>query len=74
VGAHPEVWRFATAPSPIVDRFAARFGVNVIREADTTITHNLKTAVIDARGRMVRLFDDNAWSAHELAEALRRAL
>ena len=48
--------------------------MNVIREADTTITHNVRTAVIDARGRVARIFDGNDWSATELIEALRQAL
>ena len=52
LGADPAVWRFATAEEAIVDRLAARFGVNVIREKDGTITHNLRTAVIDPSGRV----------------------
>ena len=30
--ANPAVWRFATAEEAVVDRFAATFGVNVIRD------------------------------------------
>jgi protein SCO1/2 len=72
--ADPAVWRFATAPEEVVDRFAAAFGVNVIREADRTITHNLRTAVIDAVGRVVSIHDGNTWTADELAGELERAL
>ena len=50
VGADPKVWRFATADESTVDRLAAEFGINVIREKDGTITHNLRTAVIDPAG------------------------
>jgi protein SCO1/2 len=74
VGADPAVWRFATASPEIVDRLAATFGINVIREKDRTITHNLRTTVIDARGRVARIFDNNEWSAAEMADALRLAL
>jgi protein SCO1/2 len=74
LGADPAVWRFATAPPEIVDRMAATFGINVIREKDKTITHNLRTAVIDSHGRVARIFDNNEWSAAELMEALRQAL
>ena len=70
LGADPTVWRFATADEEVVDRFAARFGVNVIREKDATITHNLRTAVIGPDGRVSRILDDNAWSADDLARAL----
>ena len=74
VGADPAVWRFATAPPEVVDRLAATFGINVIRETDTTITHNLRTAVIDTRGRVSQILDNNEWSAEALVDALRRSL
>jgi protein SCO1/2 len=72
--ADPKVWMFATAEEAIVDRFAARFGVNVIREKDGTITHSLRTAVIDASGRVTAIFDNNAWTADELVHELKAAL
>jgi cytochrome oxidase Cu insertion factor (SCO1/SenC/PrrC family) len=46
----------------------------VIREGDATITHNLRTAVIDAEGHVVSIHDGNAWTANELAGELERAL
>lgn len=73
VGADPAVWRFATAEEAIVDRLAAEFGINVIREKDGTVTHNLRTAVIDPSGHIVSIVDNNAWTADELASALRHA-
>ncbi len=73
VGAGPG-WRFATAPAAIVDRFAAEFGVNVIREADHTITHNLRTAVIGPDGRVVATYSGNDWTAETLVADLIRAL
>ncbi len=74
LGADPALWRFATADEAIVDRFAVQFGVNVIREKDGTITHNLRTAVIDPEGRVRAILDNNAWTADELARALRDAV
>ena len=73
-GADPAVWRFATAQEEIVDRLAATFGVNVIRETDGTITHNLRTAVIDPEGRIVSIHDSNAWSASSLVDELKAAV
>ena len=67
-------WRFATAPAPIVDRFAAEFGVNVIREADGTITHNLRTAVIGPDGRVIATYSGNDWTADAIVDDLRHAL
>lgn len=73
VGAGPS-WRFATAPAAVVDRFAAEFGVNVIREADTTITHNLRTVVVGPDGRVAAAHSGNDWTAAALVDDLRRAL
>jgi len=72
--ADPAVWRFATADERLVDRLAATFGVNVIRETDGTITHNLRTTVIDPRGRIVSIHDSNAWSAATITDGLRAAI
>lgn len=74
LGADPAVWRFATAPREVVDRFAAAFGVNVIREPDRTITHNMRTAVIGPDGRVVSVHDGSDWTAEQLVADLRRAL
>ena len=74
LGADPDVWKFATAPEDVVDRFAASFGVNVIREKDGTITHNLRTAVIDPAGRVYAIHDGNSWTSAQLVDELKRAL
>ena len=73
-GADPGVWRLASAEEAVVDRLAAEFGINVIRERDGTITHNLRTAVIDPAGRVVSIHDNNAWTAAELAASLTHAV
>jgi len=73
-GADPAVWRFATAEEAIVDRMAATFGVNVIREKDGTITHNLRTAVIDSLGRIISIHDSNAWTASAIVDELKAAV
>ena len=72
--ADASIWRFATAPRDTIDRFAAAFGVNVIREADATITHNLRTAVIDPAGRIAAIYDGTDWTADHIVADLRRAV
>jgi protein SCO1/2 len=67
-------WVFATAARDAIDRFAATFGVNVIREADRTITHNLRTAVVAPDGRIAVLRSGNDWTAEDLLGDLRRTL
>ncbi len=74
VSADPSVWRFATADEAIVDRLAAQFGINVIREKDGTITHNLRTAIIDPSGRVAAILENNAWTAEQLVAGLKDAL
>jgi protein SCO1/2 len=74
LGAHPARWRFATAPAATIDRFAAHFGVNVIREADRTITHNLRTALVGPDGRIAAIHGGSDWTADQLVAELRRAL
>lgn len=74
LGADPKVWRFATAEEATVDRLAAEFGVNVIREKDGTITHNLRTAIVTPAGNIHSIVDSNAWTAHELVSGLKNAL
>lgn len=72
--ADPAIWRFATAPREQVDHFAAHFGVNVIREPDGTITHNLRTAVIGPDGRVVRVYEGSEWAPDDIVADLGRAL
>ena len=67
-GALPRPTRHA------VDRLAAEFGVNVIREKDGTITHNLRTAIVAPTGRVTSILDNNAWTADELVAGLKHAL
>jgi len=74
VAANPSVWRFATAGEEVVDRLAATFGVNVMREKDGTVTHNLRTAVIDPQGRIVSIHDSNAWTAASIVDELKTVL
>jgi protein SCO1/2 len=73
LGADPAVWQFATASPAVVDRFAATFGVNVIREADRTITHNMRTAIVGADGRLVAIHDGSDWTVEQVLDDLRRA-
>ena len=74
LGADQARWRFATAPVETIDRFAATFGVNVIREADKTITHNLRTGVIGPDGTVVAVYNGSDWTADQVVGDLIRAV
>lgn len=75
VGADPELWSFVTGTREAIDRFAGAFGVATMRE-DGTITeiiHNLRTAVIDADGRLVTILNGNDWRPEQLLAEIRKA-
>lgn len=74
-GADPAFWSFVTGEQEAIDRLGAAFGVSIIREdADLTeIVHNLRTAVIDREGRLVKVFTGNEWTPEELLDTMRRA-
>jgi protein SCO1/2 len=73
LGADPAVWTFLTGDRITTDRVAARFGVGVIRSADdpATITHNLRTALVGADGRLVRFYAGNDWTPGQVLADLR---
>jgi protein SCO1/2 len=72
LGADPAVWTFATAPRDTVDAFAARFGLEVIRDPTNPadITHSLRTALLDRQGRLVVVLNGNGWSDEDALAAL----
>ena len=75
VGADSTKWSFLTGDAKSVERFALRFGVSVIREGNATeIVHNLRTAVVDRNGRLVRILSGTDWQAQELVAELRNVV
>jgi protein SCO1/2 len=66
------VWSVLTGERDAIDRFASQFGVSTIREdGSTEIVHNLRTALIAADGRLVKVFNGNEWTPGELLASLR---
>lgn len=74
IGADPALWEYLTGDVNSVERFAAKFGVSIIRNpADVRdITHNLRTAVIAPDGRLVEILSGNEWTPAEAVAAIRR--
>lgn len=74
LGADPTRWTFLTGERDKIDQFARRFGVTIIRESDAPIdiAHSLRTAVIDAKGNLIRLYTGNEWTPDELLAYLRQ--
>ena len=67
-------WTFLTGDRDDVDQFAARFGVSVSRALNDArdITHNLRTAVIGADGKLVKVYTGNDWSPDQILADLKK--
>ena len=74
-GADPALWSYLTGSAAAIDRVTSRFGVSTIQEKDAnTLTHNLRTAVIDPHGRLVKVYSGNEWTTDALLDDLKDAL
>src|SRR3954471_9057551 len=75
-GADPRVWSYLTGDAAAIDHLTSRFGVSTIDEKDApdTVTHNLRTAVVDPKGRLVKIYSGNEWTVDGLLTELRDAL
>jgi protein SCO1/2 len=74
VNADPAVWTFLTGDVDTIDHLAAEFGVGILRDPQnaTNITHNLRTTLIGADGRLVKVYSGNDWTPAEMLAELRR--
>ncbi len=74
-GADPRTWSYLTGQPAAIEHFTSRFGVSTILEKDgaETITHNLRTAVVDPRGRLIKIYSGNEWTVDALLADLRDA-
>lgn len=74
VGADPAVWHYLTGDLTAIERFAAQFGVSIIRNpADARdIAHNLRTALIAPDGKLVDIFSGNEWTPADALVAIRK--
>jgi protein SCO1/2 len=74
LGADPRVWHFVTGARADVLAFAKRFGVMTEPgESDGLVVHNLRTAIVDSEGRLVKVHSGNMWTPAELVADLKAA-
>jgi protein SCO1 len=66
--ADSKTWAFLTGDRDDIDRFAARFGVSVVRALSDQrdITHNLRTAIVDGEGKLVKVYIGNEWTPEQV--------
>jgi protein SCO1/2 len=73
LGADPKRWTFLTGDRDEIDKFAMRFGVSVARDLKNPIdiTHNLRTAIVDAKGNLVKAYTGNEWQPDQVIADLK---
>lgn len=71
----PRHWSFLTGELIDITAITEQFGQQFWREGpDQSISHNLRTVVVDARGRVQAIIRENKWKPEELvAEILKAA-
>ena len=72
-GYEPQHWTFATGDLVEITAIADQFGCQFWHDETGSISHNLRTAVIDASGRVQRIFQGNTWSSDELVQEMVKA-
>lgn len=67
-------WTFLTGDRDDVDQFAARFGVSISRALNDArdITHNLRTAIINADGTLAKVYVGNDWTPEQVVADLKK--
>jgi protein SCO1 len=67
-----EHWLFAVASTEVLQQLAPLCDLHLTKE-NGSISHNLRTVVLDPQGKVVCQFDGNSWTGEHLAEAMRQA-
>ena len=65
-------WSFGVLSANTLSNIAPRLDLRIVPDSDG-FSHNLRTVVLDATGRIHRQFDGNGWTATELAKTLLEA-
>jgi protein SCO1/2 len=71
-GAEAARWTFATGPLMDVTAIGDQLGLTFWHE-EGSISHNLRAAVIDASGRVQKIFIGNEWTPEEFVAEMRKA-
>jgi protein SCO1/2 len=76
VKADPAIWSFLSGDAVTTERFAGKFGVTVMRDPKEApdVAHNLRTAVIGADARVIKMYSGNEWTPGEILADLQKAV
>ena len=72
-GADLGHWMFATGEPLDLTAIGEQFGLLVSRDENNSISHNLRAVVIDASGRVRKIFIGNEWKPDELVVEMLKA-
>ncbi len=65
-------WLFTSAPAKTLAMLGPSLDLMVVHQGQS-ITHNLRTVVLDTHGRIYKQFDGNQWTPEDLAAAVTAA-
>jgi protein SCO1 len=69
----PAHWTFATSTLADVSSIGDLFGLAFWHDSTGSITHNMRTAVIDANGKFQKLFEGKDWTSADLVAEMVKA-
>jgi len=72
-GADPAHSTFATGAVRDITALGEQFGLVFLKDQGGIINHNLRTIVIDASGRVQKIFTGNTWQPQELVAEITKA-
>jgi len=70
---NPARWDFVTGDLVEITAIADGFQMEFWHDPSGSLSHNLRTAVIDASGRLQRLFAGNQWTSDDLVAEITKA-
>lgn len=71
-GTNEDRWLFASMPTNVLANIAPKLGLKVVSEGGS-ISHNLRTVVLDPQGHIFWQINGNSWTPDQLVDAIRKA-
>ena len=72
-GYDPERWTFVTGELIDITAICEQLGLNFWHDENGLISHNLRTAIIDASGRVQKIYIGNKWTGEEVVQEIVKA-
>ncbi len=69
----PEHWSFGTSGLVELTALGDRFGEYFGRDSTGSVTHNLRTVILDTHGRVQKIFQGNTWTSDDLVAEIVKA-